>query len=410
MASNSKGHVFVGTPNSKVYRTTDLGGTWTALSNGIDDGRPEWVLVTSMQIADNDDMYIGVTSVGLLKSTDNGNTWKPVDLGIAIEQNASICVSLKRLNNGQLAIFAGHSGPTKLLLRYSEDGGSTFRSINRPGGTGTNAIFNVFLSPNSNRIFAMVSYNQGLYRSDNYGTSWRRIENTDTGEPAGESDDHFSIIVANKQGHLFLGRNALPESAKCKNTCVLKSVNDGENWLYKLNGWDTSDITNNRIPSIAIGPNQDVWAMTVKASGLFYSSDAGETWVSRNEGMPNNGSGAGVCVTPVGHVFAAPVGFVHKHLNPAASVEDIPEVLQTSPAYPNPATDYVSIPVTLAQPALVTVRLANATGAEPIAPYQQHLASGPHTITLHTESLAPGMYVWMMTSDGAIRTGTIVVR
>jgi hypothetical protein len=150
--------------------------------------------------------------------------------------------------------------------------------------------------------------------------------------------------------------------------------------------------------------------MTVKASGLFYSSDAGETWVSRNEGMPNNGSGAGVCVTPVGHVFAAPVGFVHKHLNPAASVEDIPEVLQTSPAYPNPATDYVSIPVTLAQPALVTVRLANATGAEPIAPYQQHLASGPHTITLHTESLAPGMYVWMMTSDGAIRTGTIVVR
>lgn len=410
LVSNSKGHVFCGTPNSAIYRTTDLGTNWERLDKGIDDGGPNFVMVNEICVDKNDVLYAAVSSTGILRSTDNGNSWTKLDLGMEVEDNAILFVAIKNLDNGSTAVFVGHSGPRKVYFRYSDNNGDTFREIplgNLPKAM--NSIENVYLSPNSNRIFAMITYNLGLYRSDNMGTSWRRI---DSDPLSGESDDLYTMITANKKGWLYLGRNALSSSARFKNACVLRSKNDGESWEYITEGWDSRDITNNKIRGIACGINDEVWAITNKGSGVFQSTNGGDLWINRNEGLPNDGAGAGIAVTPNNAVFIGQSGgFVYRYLGGVSVDEDLPSKvrIQSVSLTPNPVRDRVYVHATLNTPGNVTVQLFNVTGNPVVEPYRSHQAAQHHTISFATETLPNGVYMWTLTSADGVTTGSVVV-
>lgn len=410
LVANSKGYVFCGTPNSAVYRTTDKGNTWTRQDRGIDDGGPNFVLVHSLTITPDDVLYAGVSSTGVLRSTDDGETWHKLDLGMEVERNALIYVSVEKLSNGKTAIFVGHSGPSKAVMRYSDDDGVTFREIPRSNiPSAMNSIENVFLSPNSERMFVMVTYNLGLYRSDNYGQTWRRI---DSDPVSGESDDLYTMIVADRNGTLFLGRNALPNSRRFENTCILRSTNDGESWEYKIAGWDSRYFINNRIRGIAIGPGQDVWAITSFGSGVFYSSNSGETWVSRNEGLPNDGSGFGVAVTPDNTVFVGQNGdHVYRYFAVSSVVDDVPQMLQLQNVQvsPNPVRDRVFLTIETQASGSATIQLMDITGSPVVDPFVKNFTEGKHQVSLNTEMLPAGMYVWSVTTQTQMQSGTVCV-
>src|SRR5713101_3030081 len=48
LATNSSGHVFVGTQGGGVFRSTDNGGTWTGVSNGMTDTNVRALAISSV--------------------------------------------------------------------------------------------------------------------------------------------------------------------------------------------------------------------------------------------------------------------------------------------------------------------------------------------------------------------------
>jgi hypothetical protein len=188
----------------------------------------------------------------------------------------------------------------------------------------------------------------------------------------------------------------------------MKSTNDGETWSYLLDGWNTNAVTNCRVTAIAFGFGQTMYASTDK-DGIYYSSNRGVNWERKNDGMPGNGSAASVIVTNRNHAFAAPLGeFVHRHLDPTLSVEETFDI-QRSLIAPQPAHAYVNVPVISTVDAALTAQLYNIAGAEVMPAMQQHVAAGSHTLTLQTDGLPSGVYIYCVSGAGMAKTGTITV-
>ena len=410
MVSNSKGHVFAGTENSAVYRTTNLGDEWTRLDNNIDDGGPNFVTVNSIICGANDELVIAVNGLGVFRSRDNGDTWQKLNIGVAIPSNARLSVSSKIIASGtKTALFVGlDAGASNLAMFLSEDSGESFVSIpksNLPGAV--SSLFETFLSPNSDKLFVLVSYNKGLYRTSNRGTSWTRI---DSDPQSGESDDNFKTMTYDKFGHLYVGRNALASSTRSNNAIVMKSTNDGESWFYLDKGWNNNDVTNNKISGIAIADDGEMYATTEK-SGTFYSTDFGANWIPRNEGMSGDGSANAVVMTKKRHAFIAPIGpFIFRHLDPSTSVqEDQSMVFAVGSAMPNPATDVVRVPLTVQTNMQVVANVVDATGRVVADAFSAVLDRGQHTIRFRTDALSHGVYHVRVQAGSSVSTTSFTV-
>lgn len=409
LVTNSKGHVFAGTDYSKVYRTTDRGDNWDFSDKGIDDG-VNFVTISSLKLGANDDLYAAVNGVGLFRSRDNGSTWQKLDIGINISPSARICVNTKLTSNGTTNIFVGYdNGPAELLMRLSLDNGDSFVEVPRSNIPGaTSALFEVFQSPNSDKLFVLVAYNKGLYRSTNRGTSWTRI---DSDPQSGESDDNFRVMSFDELGHLYIGRNALPASTKSKNAVVMKSTNDGDSWTYLTSGWDNSDITNNRVTGIAIGKAGNIWATTDKVSGPFHSTNYGATWTLIRDGLESaDGSSNGVVISKDNHVFVALKGsFVHRHLDPNADVEDGRPFGLALDVSPVPVRETVAFSISSEYDATVVLSVYAASGQEVLS--QSIMQLGAHSanrLTLHADAFAPGAYVAVVRMGQHTLTRTFV--
>lgn len=408
LATNSQGHVFAGTSSSAVYRTTNLGLDWERLDNGIDDGGPNFVTISQMVVGVNDELFAAVNGKGIFRSRDNGTTWQLLNLGVTVPSNARMTVARKVVENVTMVFVGMDAGASNLKCFLSENSGETFVDLPITGlPSAVSSVFEVFISPNSEKFFVLVSYNKGLYRSTNRGQSWTRI---DSDPQSGESEDNFKTMTYDVNGHLYVGRNALPSSTHSKNAVVMKSTNDGTSWFYLTEGWNNNDITNNRISGIAISENGEMYASTEK-SGTFYSTDFGATWVTRNDGLAGDGSATSVVITNKRHAFIAPIGaFIHRHIDPSTSVDE-----ERSPLFavgapsPNPSVDVVRLPVTVMTSTPVVARVVDATGADATAPVEQMLDRGDHWIAFTTAGLAPGVYHLRVMAGQQMRTTSFVV-
>jgi photosystem II stability/assembly factor-like uncharacterized protein len=408
LATNSKGQVFAGTDYSKVYRTTDRGETWDFSDSGIDDGI-NFVTISGIKVGANDVLFASVNGVGVVRSADDGRTWKKLDLGFAVSPSSRVCVNTKVLASGVTSVFVGYdNGPADLRMSYSANNGDSFVAVPRSNIPGaTSALFEVFQSPNSDKLFVLVAYNKGLYRSSNKGTSWTRIDSDPT---SGESDDNFRVMTYDEKGHLYVGRNALPGSAQSKNAIVMKSTNDGESWSYLKTGWDNTDVTNNRVSGIAIGKSGEMWATTEKISGPFHSTNYGASWTLVREGLESvDGSANGVVVTKDNHVFVAPKGtFVHRHLDPSSNVEEIQDVVSID-ARPNPVIDHATLVLNGIVNSTVAVHVYSLSGVSVLPSLELAGVVGASVnITLNTEALVPGTYTIVAHTGGRTVTKMFV--
>lgn len=409
LATNSKGHVFVGTDYSKIYRTTNRGDVWDFSDRGIDDGI-NFVTISGIEVGANDVLFASVNGVGVVRSTDGGLTWQKLDIGFQVSPSSRVCVDTKVQPGGVTSVFVGYdNGPVDLRMSLSTDNGETFTSVSRGNiPSATSALFEVFQSPNSDKLFVLVAYNKGLYRSVNEGASWTRI---DSDPQSGESDDNFRVMTYDEKGHLYIGRNALPGSAKSKNAIVMKSTNDGDSWTYLTTGWENTDVTNNRISGIAVGKNGEMWATTEKVSGPFYSTNYGASWTLVREGLESvDGSANGVIITKDNHVFIAPKGtFVYRHLDPSASVDEGSLAHVNLNARPNPVRERVIFDLSSNADGVVELSLYAIMGQQVLpTSYQNVRAQEAISISLNTEALQPGIYTAVAQHGARTITRTVV--
>ncbi|MBN2009823.1 T9SS type A sorting domain-containing protein [candidate division KSB1 bacterium] len=110
------------------------------------------------------------------------------------------------------------------------------------------------------------SYLGGLFRSEDDGQTWQRID--------GERNDWFLFdgvydLVKNSQGHLFAATNQ----------GVFRSLDNGDTWEVFYEG-----LTNNFVRALAINSADVIFAGS-NNQGVFRSEDNGETWVQFNNGL-----------------------------------------------------------------------------------------------------------------------------
>ena len=235
--------------------------------------------------------YIGVNNGGVWKTTDYGRTWKPIfddqptgsigDLAVAPSNPNVIYVgSGEGLQRPDLSVGDG--------IYKTTDGGRTWRHMGMRDGQ---QIGSIIVDPrNPDRVFIAVlghpygaNQERGVYRSLDGGATWEKVlyldENTGAIQVAFDPTDSqvvYADLWAARQGPWENG------AWQGRGSGLFKSSDGGDTWRRLTKGLPTFEQGLGRI-GFGIAPsNPKIIFATVDASsqlaGVYRSDDAGESW------------------------------------------------------------------------------------------------------------------------------------
>ncbi len=156
------------TARQKVYRSTDNGANWTAISANVNGSSA----VREMAISkSNPSIMFASSSSSIFKSTDAGVTWVNVTSGLPSRTITSISVYPTDANQ----VFLTFSGFGTNKVYKSASGGNTWTSIS--GNLPDTPVNDVFIYPentgNPNTFF--VATDIGIFVTENDGVNWFEI-------------------------------------------------------------------------------------------------------------------------------------------------------------------------------------------------------------------------------------------
>jgi photosystem II stability/assembly factor-like uncharacterized protein len=257
-----------------VWRSDDLGETWTHSSEGLnygDDG-PKVVTVWNVTAGIDGSLYAGVEPAGLFRSTDGGATWSHVE---GLTNHPSRPAWVGGAGGLILHTIVPHStDPNRLWVGISsvgvfetQDGGATWHTRN----TGVRAEFNP-----ENRF---PEFGQCVHK----------------------------LVMASD------GRERLYQQNHCG---VYRSTNGGERW-EEITGSLPSDFgfamtAHPRDPmtvwNIPLTDPTEGRMMPGQAAAVWRTHDGGDTWIRSGDGLPQEGAFVGVLREAMAHDELDPVG------------------------------------------------------------------------------------------------------
>lgn len=271
--------IWIGSSAGGAWKSTDRGNSWTVsdftqfLSIGVTDiaiseSNPN-VIYISTGDADGNSMTRGY-SIGVIKSTDGGNTWKPTSLSYDIASTVVTGRIYVNPNDPNIVIVTTSSGILK-----SKDGGVIWENKK----TGVN-FRDLVASPEKPNVLYAASFNlsgsTAIYKSEDLGETWNLVK-------------QFSGI-----NRIALGvSNDAPNSvyALCSNTSngfggFYVSEDEGKNWSLKSSSPNILNISNDGSGSGGQGYYDLALAIAPFDSKLIYaggihiwkSIDGGSSW------------------------------------------------------------------------------------------------------------------------------------
>lgn len=234
--------------------------------------------------------YVGVNNGGVWKTTDYGHTWKPIfddqptgsigALAIAPSQPETIYVgSGEGLQRPDLSTGDG--------IYKSTDGGKTWRHLGLRNAQQIGAILVDPRNPNLVYVAALghpygANEERGVFRSTDGGETWQKIlyKDEDTGAIALTFDPKNSKVI---YGVLWAARQGPWENGAWQGpgSGLFKTTDGGNTWRQLTKGLPTFEQGLGRI-GIAVAPSDSntVYATvdSPQLGGIYRSDDAGESW------------------------------------------------------------------------------------------------------------------------------------
>lgn len=243
VAVHADGDIFAGTEGRGVLRSSDDGETWFECNTGLTD-----LSIRTLAISPAGHIFAGADGVGVFRLMDNGEHWQAINNGFDPPNTAGANAFAFRANG---EVFAAGFG-----VYFSSDNGNQWHSTGLKNVTVRALVIN-----SRGELFAGTD-GWGVYRSSNNGQTWNRAN----GSVLQNAD--VRALDFNANDHLFAGTQS----------GVYRSMDHGESWQHL-----GADLAGNIAQSIAIHTNGHIYvgAMTIFSTGgggVSLSTDNGETW------------------------------------------------------------------------------------------------------------------------------------
>lgn len=344
--------------NTWAYKTTNGGQSWQTISQEQFGGAYTY---TAACMPDSTHIYLGKNSGGRLRYTKNGTQWNELQVGI----NEGIrSIEFVDTTYGFM-LLSGNSGSVNTVhMMRTRDGGSSWTDAFTFPIRGYDAQLEV-VSPGH----LLAWYQRMVFCSTDSGKTWTRSDSFDV------SINRVRMFDATRG--MLVGRTGL----------VAYTTDSGKTFSrIPLNAsYNTTDF-------VFVGPAQAL-ALTVSQneSTLRSTSDTGRTWTTLATGNFLN---------RIDYNSANDVWFFGTNnnlfrLNTALSVQEAAQML---PPYPNPASDYLHVPLPLWTRSL---RVYDLQGRLVL---QMQPDAGAASSTLHLADWPAGMYQMVISGEGQQQT------
>lgn len=263
-----------------IYKSTDGGKTWANI--GLKNAQQ----IGGLAIDPKDENRLFVAALGhpyganeergVYRTTDGGKTWERV---LYKDENTGAIQVTIDPNNSNIVyadLWAGRQGPwengawngKESGLFKSMDGGTTWKKLTTGLPTteqGLGRIGFCIAPSNSNRMYATVDAGKegGIYRSDDAGETWRRIQTDNRYWGRGQDFAEMKVDPTNE------------DIVYSANVVTWKSIDGGTNWTAFRGAPGGDDYHR-----IWINPNNNKIILIASDQGAIITVNGGETFSS----------------------------------------------------------------------------------------------------------------------------------
>jgi len=280
-----------GTPavEGGVFRSTDGADNWFAINSGLPENPVISVLAVSPDFVSDLAIYVGTLGNGVYRSTSQGTTWWPVSLGLD--------TYMSKLVQGIAISPQFHTDRTIFICT---NGGGVYKTTDAadrwwPSGMLEDNIFAIAATPDYGASGAVFTGSvKGVHKSIDSGATWNAAHQGVSGFEIG------SMVVSPgyaTDDTMLAGRGDYQAT-------VLKTTNAGLTWDA-----DTTGMAANYLRDLAISADfgSDRVVLAATDTGVFKSTDAGDTWQNRTSTaiLGHDPNMHAVAVGSAEHLFAA---------------------------------------------------------------------------------------------------------
>jgi photosystem II stability/assembly factor-like uncharacterized protein len=241
-------NIYAATGSHGVYISTDNGQTYTASNNGLSN------LSVNSLVTNENNIYAG-TNGGLFVSANEGKTWSNINNSML----NNMCIS-QIVISGPTILVGGYNG-----LVYSKDNGATWTQAI----TGLADQRITSMAVNGSTFFAGTY--SGIYMSVNSGQTWNAI-----GLPV-----TYVHSFAWNGSNLFACASGLLEG-------VFNTPDYGQDWNFLPGGSPDYNVY-----SVFFNGTE---MLAATDSGVFISTDLGQSWTKKSHGIPVDEYSTVTCV------------------------------------------------------------------------------------------------------------------